>query len=255
MSKHAKRLMLAVTVLLFTGACLALAPAPAQNQSVWSNLHFRYIGPEGNRTDAIAGIPGDPLVYYAGATSGGVWKTRTAAITGSPCSTRRRPNRSGPGVAPSDPNIVWAGTGEPYIRSNISIGDGIYKSTDAGKTWNHMGLEKTGRIARVMIDPESQYRFRLRVGTAYGPQPDRGIFRTTDGGKSYEKALFVDENTGCSDLTMDPNNPRILFAGTWHSKSTPGDGRAEGRGAASSGLTTKAPAGHGWKATDCRTTR
>jgi photosystem II stability/assembly factor-like uncharacterized protein len=217
MSKHAKRLMLAVTVVLFTGACLALAQAPAQNQSVWSNLKFRYIGPKGNRCDAVAGVPGDPLVYYAGAASGGIWKTGDGGNRWEPIFDAEPAQSIGAlAVAASDPNIVWAGTGEPFIRSNISIGDGIYKSTDAGRTWTHMGLDKTGRIARVIIDPRNPDTvFACAVGTAYGPQPDRGVFRTTDGGKTWEKTLFVDENTGCSDLAMDPNNPRILFAGTW----------------------------------------
>jgi photosystem II stability/assembly factor-like uncharacterized protein len=204
-------------VLLVIGVCPVGAQAQTGSPNPWSNLHFRYIGPAGNRTDAIAGIPGDPLVYYAGAASGGVWKTTDGGVHWAPLFDAQAVQSIGAlAVAPSDPNIVWAGTGEPYIRSNISIGDGMYKSTDAGKTWTHMGLEKTGRIARVLIDPKNpNVVFACALGTAYGPQPDRGIFRTTDGGKSWEKVLFVDENTGCSDLTMDPNNPRILFAGMW----------------------------------------
>src|SRR5437016_272448 len=120
------------------------------------------------------------------------------------------------GIAASDPNIVWAGTGESFIRSHISVGNGIYKSLDAGKTWKLMGLEKTGRIANVMIDPHNpDIVLACALGHAYGAQPDRGVFRTTDGGKNWEKVLFVDENTGCSDMGMDPNNPRTLFAGMW----------------------------------------
>jgi len=119
-------------------------------------------------------------------------------------------------VAQSDPNIVWAGTGEGKIRSHISIGQGIYKSMDAGKTWTLMGLERTGRIPRIVIHPRNpDVVFACALGHAYGPQPERGVFRTTDGGRTWSRVLFVDENTGCSDIAMDPTNPRVLFAGMW----------------------------------------
>jgi photosystem II stability/assembly factor-like uncharacterized protein len=119
-------------------------------------------------------------------------------------------------AAASDPNIVWAGTGETFIRSHISVGDGIYKSTDAGKTWSHMGLEKTGRIGRVIVDPRNpDIVLACALGHAYGPQPERGVFRTTDGGATWQRVLFVDENTGCSDIAIDPANPRIAYAGMW----------------------------------------
>ena len=119
-------------------------------------------------------------------------------------------------VSISDPNVVWAGTGETNIRSMISIGNGIYKSTDAGKTWQHMGLRETGRIGRVVIHPDNpDIVFAAAVGTAYGPQPERGVFRTVDGGETWERVLFVGEDTGASDIAMDPANPRNLVAGMW----------------------------------------
>ncbi|HKB10829.1 MAG TPA: hypothetical protein VKD69_09245, partial [Vicinamibacterales bacterium] len=165
----------------------------------------------------VAGVPGDPLVYYAGSASGGVAKTTDGGVHWQHVFDAQPVQSIGAlAVAPSDPNIVWAGTGEAWIRSHISIGDGIYKSTDAGKTWTHMGLDKTGRIGRVVVDPANpQVVLACALGHAYGPQPERGVFRTTDGGATWQRTLFVDENTGCSELAMNPSNPRILFAGMW----------------------------------------
>jgi len=180
-------------------------------------LRYRYIGPVGNRTTSIVGVPGQPYVYYAGSASGGIFKTVDGGIhweaifDGQPVSSI-----GSLAIAPSDPNVVWAGTGEAWIRSHISVGQGIYKSNDAGKTWKLMGLEKTGRIGHLAIDPKNpDIVLACAVGHAYGPQQERGVFRTTDGGKTWDRVLFTDENSGCSDIVMDPNNPRILFAGMW----------------------------------------
>ena len=184
---------------------------------VYNEMKFRYIGPVGNRATAVAGIPGNPNVYYVGAASGGIFKSTDGGIHWDPIFDEQPVSSIGSlAVAASDANIVWAGTGESFIRSHISVGNGIYKSLDAGKTWKLMGLEKTGRIGNVVIDPHNpDVVLACALGHSYGPQPDRGVFRTTDGGKNWEKVLFVDENTGCSDMGMDPNNPRTLFAGMW----------------------------------------
>ncbi len=182
-----------------------------------ANLRYRFIGPPGNRTSAVVGVPGDPNTYYVGAASGGVWKSVDAGVHWKPIFDDEPAQSIGSiAIAPSDPNVVWVGTGEPFIRSNVSLGDGIYKSTDAGKTWKRMGLEKTGRIGRIAIHPNNpNIVFAAALGTCYGPQQERGVYRTTDGGKTWERVLFIDENTGVSDLSMDPANPDVLFAGAW----------------------------------------
>lgn len=184
---------------------------------IFKSLKYRHIGPMGNRVSAVVGIPGNPHVYYAGAASGGIWMTKDGGIRWQPIFDEQDVQSIGAlAVSHSDHNVIWAGTGEAFIRSNISIGNGIYKSTDGGKNWTHTGLEKTGRIARILIDPnDPDIVFAAAMGHCYGPQQERGVFRTMDGGKTWEKVLFVDENTGCSDLAMDPQNPRILFAGMW----------------------------------------
>jgi photosystem II stability/assembly factor-like uncharacterized protein len=212
---------------------------------VLSQLRYRYIGPVGNRVTSAAGVPGDPDVYYVGSASGGVWKTTDGGVHWDPVLDDHPVQSIGAlAVAPSDPNVVWAGTGEACIRSHISVGNGIYKSMDAGRTWAHMGLDRTGRIGRVVIDPKNpDVVMACALGHAYGPQPERGVFRTTDGGKTWDKVLFVDENTGCSDLAMDPSNPRILFAGMWQLEI-----RTWGRdsGGPGSGLFTSRDGGLTW---------
>ena len=189
----------------------------AEEAGLFGQLRYRHIGPVGNRVIAVVGLPGDPTIYYVGAASGGIFKTTDGGVTWEPVFDSQPVSSIGSlAVAPSDPNVVWAGTGETFIRSNVSQGTGIYKSTDAGKTWVCMGLEGTGRIGRIVIDPrDPDIVFAAAMGHCYGPQQERGVFRTTDGGKTWTRVLFVDENTGCSDIAMDPSNPRILFAGMW----------------------------------------
>ncbi len=217
MSTPTKFLSLLVTV---TNAALA-AVVPVRGQSLlpeqMSQLRYRHIGPIGNRTIAVAGVPGDPMVYFAGAASGGIWRTLDGGLSWEPVFDDQPVHSVGAlAVAPSDPNVVWAGTGESFIRSNISIGNGVWRSTDGGDSWSYRGLEGTGRIARVIVHPtDPDIVYVAALGHGYAPQQERGIYRTTDGGQTWERVLFVDEETGASDLVMDPNNPRVLFAGMW----------------------------------------
>jgi photosystem II stability/assembly factor-like uncharacterized protein len=182
-------------------------------------LRFRFMGPSvGNRISSASGVPGDLKTYYAGAASGGIFKSTDGAVTWTPIFDDQTAAAIGSlAVARSNPSIVWAGTGEAWaIRDVDMMGDGIYKSTDAGKTWSRMGLEETGRIGRIVIHPANpDIVFAAALGRLTGPQQERGVFRTTDGGKTWARTLFVDANTGCSGLALDPNDPNILFAGMW----------------------------------------
>ncbi len=204
-------------VLIVVAATIGAGQASPIAPPVYGQLQWRHIGPEGNRVSAVAGVPGDPLVYYTGSASGGIFKTTDGGASWQPIFDSQQVHSIGDiAIAPSDPNVVWAGSGEACIRSHISVGEGIFKSTDAGRTWTRMGLERTGRIGKVVIDPQNpEVVTACALGHAYGPQQERGVFRTADGGKTWQRTLFVDENTGCSSLAGDPANPRTLFAGMW----------------------------------------
>ncbi len=217
----------------------------AQQPGSFDALKYRYVGPQGNRVVAVAGVPGNLNILFAGAASGGVWKTTDGGVHWDPIFDSQDVQSIGAlAVAPSDPNVVWAGTGEPFIRGNISIGNGVYRSTDGGKTWNHMGLERTGRIAKIIIDPRNaDVVYAAALGTCYGPQQERGVYRTQDGGKTWQRVLFVDENTGAADMVMDPKNPSILFTGMWQVLIRPWDLDSGGPG---SGIYASRDGGTTW---------
>lgn len=201
--------------ILMAGA-LAQSGEPAANPL--SALQWRFVGPIGNRAVAVAGEPGNPLVDYLGAASGGIWKTENGGVTWKPVFDHQKVAAIGAlAVAQSSPSVVWAGTGETFlIRPFYPMGDGVYRSTDRGDHWQHMGLEATGHIGRIVIDPHDPQRvYVCALGQLFTPQPDRGVYRTTDGGKTWDHVLSVDDRTGCSDLAMDPGDPNTLFAGMW----------------------------------------
>ena len=180
-------------------------------------MQFRHVGPVGNRVTTVAGIPNDPMTYYVGAASGGVWKTIDGGLNWNPIFDNQDVHSIGAiSIAPSDPMTIYVGTGESSIRSNVSIGDGVYKSEDGGETWKHLGLKNTGRISRIIIHPKNRDLIYVgSLGHAYAPQKERGVFMSENGGESWKHVLFIDDNTGISDMVMDPDNSRILFAGAW----------------------------------------
>lgn len=185
---------------------------------VFKQLKFRFVGPEGNRAIAIAGVPGNPMVNYIGAASGGLWKTTDGGIKWKPVFDGQEASSIGSiAITPTNPEVVWVGTGETFlIRPAHAMGDGIYKSEDGGDTWQHMGLEKSGRIGRIVVHPTNpDIVYAAALGHTHAPQQERGVYRTTDGGKSWEQILFVDEGTGAADIAIDPKNPDRLIAGMW----------------------------------------
>jgi photosystem II stability/assembly factor-like uncharacterized protein len=206
-------------VLIIALSTLPFSRAQQTDSEDEGQFRFRFVGPRvGNRIAAVAGIPGDPSTYYAGAASGGVWKSTDGGNHWSPIFDKQPAAAIGAlAIAPSEPSTVWAGTGEAWvIRDSDVMGNGIYKSTDAGKTWTNMGLAETGRIGRIVVNPSNpDIVFACALGRATGPQQERGVYRTTDGGLHWERVLFAADNVGCSGLAMDPHNPHKLFAGLW----------------------------------------
>jgi len=185
---------------------------------IYKNLKFRFIGPDGNRAISVTGVSSDHNTYYIGAASGGLFRTNNNGITWSPIFDNQTVSSvSALAISQNNPNIIWAGTGETFvIRPAHAIGDGIYKSIDSGDTWTNMGLEKTARIARVVIHPENDnIIYVAALGHTYGPQKERGIYRSTDGGDTWKQILFIDTNTGGIDIAIDRNNPEFLIAAMW----------------------------------------
>jgi photosystem II stability/assembly factor-like uncharacterized protein len=234
---------LGATSLLLAGS---LAVAQQFNESLFKGMKWRLIGPyRGGRVLAVTGVPGDPTTYYFGGVAGGVWKTTDGGVHWTPLFEKEAVSSIGSiAVAGSDPNVIYVGTGEACIRGNISFGDGVYKSLDGGKTWKNVGLRDTRHIGAVIVHPRNpDIVFVAALGHAYGPNSERGVFRTLDGGKTWEKVLY-DEKTGAIDVTFDPSNPHILFAALWEASRTPYSLTSGGPG---SGIYRSIDGGSTWK--------
>jgi photosystem II stability/assembly factor-like uncharacterized protein len=223
------------------------APKPDYDQA-FKPLKWRSIGPfRGGRANAACGVPGDILTYYMGTTGGGLWKTDDMGITWRNISDGyfRSGSVGAVAVADSDPNVVYVGTGEHAIRGVMTHpGDGVFKSTDAGKTWGRIGLEKTQHISRIVVHPRDENTlFVAAQGALYGRSEERGIFKSTDGGKTWKKVLYVDDRTGCAELSMDMTNPRVLYAAMWEHGREPWRVTSGGPG---SGLYKSTDGGETW---------
>jgi photosystem II stability/assembly factor-like uncharacterized protein len=224
---------IAATVL----CALALTPLlPAADEPKgppeFAAVKYRLVGPyAGGRVSRACGVPGDPLTYYAATASGGVWKSVDGGLTWKPIFDDQPTASIGSiAVAESDPNVVYVGSGEANIRGNVSPGAGIFKSTDAGKSWKHV-WKQVGQIGTVAIHPKNpDVCFAAVLGHAFGPNQERGVYRTTDGGKTWQKVLYKNDETGCSDVAIDPNNPRVIFAGMWQTRRRPWEHTSGGPG-------------------------
>ena len=234
-------------ILLVALASTTAVAAPAVNPKLFAGVKWRSVGPyRGGRALAVTGVPGDPTTYYFGGVAGGVWKSTNSGLSWSPVADEAGIASVGAiAVAPSDPNIIYVGGGEACVRGNITYGTGVYRSLDAGRTWKSLGLRDTRQIGRVIVDPKNPDRvFVAALGHAFGPNAERGVFRTLDGGAHWQKVLFVNNDTGAIDVQFDPSNPSTLYAGMWQVRRLPWNLSSGGAG---SGLYKSTDGGTTWK--------
>jgi photosystem II stability/assembly factor-like uncharacterized protein len=247
MSKTSARTQAIVSAVLLACAAVSAAENPGYDPALFGALKWRNIGPtRGGRSLAAAGSASRPNEYYFGATGGGLWKTTDGGATWAPVTDGQIKSSSvgAVAVAPSNPDVVYLGMGETQLRGNIMQGDGVYKSADAGRTWKHVGLADTQAIARVRIHPTNpDIAFVAALGHPYGPNEERGVFRTTDGGATWKRVLFRNGGTGAADLSIDPHDPRVIYAGLWEVYRKPW---ILWSGGAGSGLFKSADGGDTW---------
>jgi photosystem II stability/assembly factor-like uncharacterized protein len=242
---------LLLRLLICVSFFLPLASASAQQipENTYQDLHWRMIGPfRGGRTRAATGVPSQPNVFYMGQVNGGVWKSDDYGRTWSPIFDHESTQSIGAiAVAASDPNIIYVASGEGLHRPDLSVGNGIYKTTDGGKTWTHLGLRDGEQIPALAIDPRDPKRiFAAVLGHPYGPSEERGLFRSTDGGESWQKAIYKDENTGASDVEIDPSNPDVIYASMWEVREGPWEDNNEVNGSGG-GLFKSTDGGNTWR--------
>ena len=238
------RLFLSFLVFLSANTIWAQVP-----ESTYQELHWRMIGPfRGGRTRAAVGVPSQPNVFYMGQVNGGVWKTDDYGRTWNPIFDHESTQSIGAiAVAPSNPNIVYVGTGEGLHRPDLSVGNGIYKSTDAGKTWAHLGLVDGQQIPALAVDPRDPNKvFAAVLGHPYGPSEERGIYRSTDGGQTWQRVIYKDENTGGSDVEIDPSNPDVVYASMWEGREGPWEDNNDFNGT-QGGLFKSTDGGNTWR--------
>ncbi len=247
-----RRALLLLVSCLFIAASSVPVPAqqsPAVSQSLFSEMRWRPIGPtRGGRTKAAAGHASQPYTFYIGVCNGGVWKTTDAGRTWKPIFDEQETGSIGAVVvAPSDPNVIYVGSGEGLARPDLSVGDGVFKSTDAGKTWTHLpGLRDAQQIPNIAVDPKNANRLFVAVaGHPYGPNKERGIYRSTDGGRTFQAVLQKDENVGGADVDIDPLDPNIVLATLWEERQGPWE-NAQWRGTGA-GIYKSTDGGTTWK--------
>jgi photosystem II stability/assembly factor-like uncharacterized protein len=234
-----------VSIFSAVGTC----QAQQYPETMYQEMRWRMIGPfRGGRTRAVAGVPSQPNVFYIGAVNGGVWKSDDYGRTWTPIFDQEPTQSVGAiAVAPSNPNVIYVASGEGLHRPDLSVGNGIYKSTDGGKAWTHLGLRDGQQIPALVVDPRDPNRlFAAVLGHPYGPNDERGIFRSIDGGKSWIKVLSVDENTGGSDIEMEPSNPDVLYASLWEAREGPWEDNNEFQGN-NGGLFKTTDGGNTWR--------
>src|SRR5208283_5790198 len=245
------RLGLALACIVGSAAQLSASPQNTEqfDARLFEGMRWRSIGPgRAGRVVAVTGVRGEPEAYYFGAVGGGVWKTNDAGRTWRPIFDGQPVASIGAiAVAPSDHEVIYVGSGEADMRSSISGGNGMYKSTDGGHTWARIGLTASRQIGRILVDPKDENRvFVAALGHAYGPNAERGVYRSNDGGRNWQRVLFKDENTGAIDLAFEPGNPQTIYAALWQTRRTPWSVYAPSNGPGS-GLYRSKDGGEHWE--------
>ena len=247
MNRRTSHARLIALLACFVTLSVGLVAAQQYNDSQMKGMKWRLVGPfRGGRVLAVTGIPGDPYTFYFGGVAGGLWRTNDAGITWTSL-TDKEPFASigAIAVSESNPGVIYVGTGESCLRGNISYGNGVYKSTDGGKSWTSIGLKDTQHISRIIVNPRNpDVVFVSALGHAYGPNSDRGVYRSTDGGKNWEKVLYKDDKSGAIDLAVDPHNANVMFAALYQIQRTPWSLESGGAG---SGLYRSVDGGTSWK--------